>query len=259
MLGGWLTKFNFGPARKGRFICHIGPPKTGTTSVQKALQNLNASDIHYLGTKQPRNTNEPNTLFADLSYAVRSETTPAEQRAIKRRIGKIISVKQYIIVSEEMLLISQQGATYVDKLSRLAQLLKGTDTRLILTLREPVSALKSFYTEIYYRQETRPLVSFEAFLASDQASIFDYPALLSALKSAGFPKVKLLSFTREQADLRLAELTGCSEHTDSLTLETANETEPELRARIDALTVPQALAENLAEGYQHALNLAKGS
>lgn len=37
-----------------KFILHLGPPKTATTSFQLFFQNLECSELEYLGIKQIR-------------------------------------------------------------------------------------------------------------------------------------------------------------------------------------------------------------
>ena len=68
-----------------------------------------------------------------------------------RKIDHALKSGIDLILSEEMLLVSQHGAGFEQKLQRLGQVVNLYPSVIIISLREPVAALKSFYAEIYFR------------------------------------------------------------------------------------------------------------
>lgn len=244
-----ITKFFRGGPRTGRFICHIGPPKTATTAIQSALQKISGGPVRYLGTFQPRQGNSRNGIYAAIMELIRTDPSRESVDQIQDEIGRVLEGGTDLVLSEEMLLVSQDGASIEQKLKRLSQAIECFSCVVIVTLREPVAALKSLYSEIYFRQEVLPRISFEEFLASDQARVFDYPHLLETLRKCGFDNVRCFSLQKGQHRIKLASFTGFPEHGQFLQLISTNQTEEKFREQLDALVVPEELATHLRKGY----------
>ena len=172
-----------------------------------------------------------------------------------RKINHALKFGIDLIVSEEMFLVSQHGAGFEQKLQRLGQVINRYPSLIIISLREPVAALKSFYAEVYFRQQVQPRISFGEFLVSNQARVFDYLYLLETLRKYGFKNVKFVSIQLGQNEIQLADFTGYQEHDQLLQLSNANQTEAIFREQVDALEVPEHLALHLRQGYAHALGL----
>lgn len=239
----------------GRFFCHIGPPKTASTAIQSALQNISGGRVRYEGTFQPRNANRIDGVYTELMNLVRIDSSIDAVDKVQRQITRELRSGTDLIISEEMLLVSQDDAQFERKLQRLAQVTGPYRCKIIITLREPVAALKSLYVEIYFRQKVVPLLSFGEFLTSDQARVFDYPYLLEILRECGFKNVRCLSMPEGNVEIKLADFTGYKKHVQSLHLDIKNQTETTFLRQIDALEVPKDLAEHFRRGYAHALTL----
>lgn len=251
-----LGRFFRGELASGRLICHVGPPKTATTAIQESLQKISAADFCYLGTLQPRARNRRNSIYYDLIYLINSQSTSESDDQIHQQIDKIqrkinrkISFGTDVIISEEMLLVNQNGVNFEQKLHRLGQCISKYDCVIVITLREPVSALKSLYSEIYFRQKKSPSITFEEFLGSSQARVFDYPYLLTVLKKSGFDNVRFLSIQNEGRSIVLGDFTGRPHHNEKLQMEASNATEYEFRKKAKELVVPDDLKSHLSLGY----------
>ena len=249
-----IARYFSGDSTTGRFFCHVGPPKTATTAIQSALQEIRRGPVRYLGTLQPRNRNNRNSIYSNLMDLIRTEPSRNHVDQIQRKIGQALKRGTDLFISEEMLLVNQDGASFEQKLQRLSRILECYPCVIIISLREPIAALRSFYSEIYFRQQVLPRISFEDFLASDQARVFDYPYLLAMLRRVGFDNVKFFSFQSGQSGIRLSDFTGCPEHDQFLQLSNENRTEERFRKQLDALEVPEELALHLRMGYAHAID-----
>lgn len=185
-----MARFLYNKSAMGRFICHIGPPKTATTAIQSALQKISGGSVEYLGTFQPRNVNKSKGIYSNLTTLVESQPNRYNIYRNMRKIDHALKSGIDLILSEEMLLVSQHGAGFEQKLQRLGQVVNLYPSVIVISLREPVTALKSFYAEIYFRQQVQPRISFEEFWASNQARVFDYLYLLETLRKCGFDNIR---------------------------------------------------------------------
>jgi hypothetical protein len=242
-----------GKSATGRLICHLGPPKTATTAIQQSLQKISSSDVRYLGTFQPRDRNKRNSIYSDLIRLINSDPTHDDINSIQRKIDWELKSGGYLIISEEMFLINQDNAHFEQKLYRIGQVIGQYNCVIVVTLREPVSALKSLYSEIYFRQKTLPKISFEDFLNSDQACVYDYPYLLATLKSSGLDNVRCLSIQQGQHKISLSDFTGFRGHNQQLELTTSNQTEEKFHKQVNALVVPESLKMHLSLGYTQTM------
>lgn len=135
---------------KHRVYCHIGLPKTATTTLQlDYFPHLDKSRYVYLGVAQPRGDAQSDVLYTQIMKAINSgEGIEAASVALQLRIKK---ERKSIVFSEEMLTVSVSNLPWQEKLLRLKEVLEGTDYSLLVTVREPVSAMFSFYLELYSR------------------------------------------------------------------------------------------------------------
>jgi hypothetical protein len=239
------------PAR-GRLVLHLGPPKTGTTALQIGLQKLRQAKFAYVGTLQSRSRNAPQGIHARLGKATRADMPDDFLARLLFLIDVRLKAGTDLMLSEEMLLVDQPIATFQEKLERLGQICGAFQPRIVLTPREPVSALKSLYNELYIRQAMQPHKDFAAFLDSGQARVYDYPYVLDLLRKAGFADIRGVQIERGKERVPLSDITGIGAHSSEVELALANETAPEEKALIATLEVPEEMAARLTDGY-HAV------
>ena len=128
-----------------KLYIHIGLPKTATTTLQTDFfQLLDSKSIKYVGVRQPR------SISADPEYdafikAIYQGTGIAE---VREMFSRVLEGGTSLLLSEEMITVSQVGATWQDKLVNCAEILDGFDYKILVTVRDPVSAMFSYYVEL---------------------------------------------------------------------------------------------------------------
>lgn len=167
----------------------VGPPKTGTTSLQVALESKarqDPSSIRYHGAFQPRSRNN-GSLAWRLHNAFFSGSRIAELVTIKQELNNLLMASNVpVVISEEMFLVSQSKLGWTKKLEYLSLVVEPSMTTIVIALREPGAALRSYYREIF---ESLPLIyrlSFRAWCFCDQARVFNYNAIAEAASGLGF-------------------------------------------------------------------------
>jgi hypothetical protein len=122
-------------------IYHIGLPKTGTTSLQFALQ----TNPRYLGTFQPRAGNKSKEPYKALTNFLLGKSDD---------IG--LELPESFIYSEEEILVNGTENKVIDNLNRLFSILQPED-RILISTRQTESAVVSAYYEFYRFLEHTPL------------------------------------------------------------------------------------------------------
>lgn len=122
-------------------IYHIGLPKTGTTSLQFALQ----TNPRYLGTFQPRAGNKSKEPYKALTNFLLGNSDD---------IG--LELPESFIYSEEEILVNSTENKVIENLSRLFSILQPED-RILISTRQTESAVVSAYYEFYRFLEHTPL------------------------------------------------------------------------------------------------------
>lgn len=156
---------------------HIGLPKTATTTLQTDL--FPKLGVRYLGINQPRGIKSNDLLFNLIYQSIVSGTkNDLVRQAIRRELKK----GNNLLFSEELVTVSDSAVSWRKRLENLAQILKGVRYEIIVTVREPVSALFSYYCEIF---KTLPRADREDFmncvLTSENMEIFHYEKLSDEL------------------------------------------------------------------------------
>lgn len=166
-----------------RVYVHIGLPKTATTTLQlDYFPHVNNKEYLFLGIRQPRGQKESDPLFTQVISAARSGDSIAEaNQALK---GRLAEKQQSLIISEEMLTVSSTQVTWQEQLSNLGKILEGIDHKLLVTVREPVSAMFSFYVELYERFQKKGLPFQELAVSDNDFRIYNYDSLLKALSES---------------------------------------------------------------------------
>lgn len=190
----------------GRLFLHIGPPKTATTSLQYALQSAEREWFVYGGVHQPRgpDRNDLCRRVHDLCRHGGDDTDAVAE--LHREIDDALASGRHLILSEEMFLVYQHGASQADKLFRLASLTTSLPRTVLLTVRDPVVGMESLYQEIFRSLPLDLQVRFDRFVRHERGLAFDYARVLRLLEEVGFEDVRLLDFealTRSSVPLRV--------------------------------------------------------
>lgn len=179
----------------GHLFVHIGPPKSATTSLQCALEGIDHPRFVYGGVLQPRNRNHDTYAKTVLEYCTPDGgAVERVAQAMAEDIRRQVAMGKCVVISEEMLLLSQERSTWREKLQRLKALLGDIPTTVLVTVRNPEEALPSLYQEIYRSLPIRMKLSFAAFCKSEQSNCYDFHLILNELDALGFEPVRLLHF-----------------------------------------------------------------
>lgn len=175
------------------YFIHIGPPKTATTSLQEYFINNKFKDISYEGVLQPR-TRKDKTLCKSIYRKVTSKHDLKTADFIE--LIQNDSDPKIKFLSEEMFLVESKGMSWKDKIERLYQLTSLIDTTILLVIREPVSAIRSYYQELYYQIDKAKIKSINEFAKSNYCEIYRYDDLIKFISQTGFKKIKILEFKK---------------------------------------------------------------
>jgi len=164
-------------------VIHIGLPKTATTALQKyVFQVLPAEKFCYLGTRQPRSSND-SKAYMNVMAALEANTAQATELIdIAKADLSHIGAEKVVVLSEEMIAVDT-NTQWQEKIARLATVLQGSDSKIIVTVRNPLHAVFSLYVEIF-RSVERQSPTFAQFLLSNQAKIYDYYYLISVIRES---------------------------------------------------------------------------
>ena len=169
----------------GKLIVHIGLPKTATTSVQISLfQNYNLQDLNYLGVVQPRSKKQKKEYYQftnalDCKDSKSSKAIFDTKKTLQQLIRK--SPQRNILISEEGITVDGALTNWQVKLSRLGEILKGFEYKVLVTVREPVSASYSLYCELYPKIKNKYPNFMDFFEHSNSVKIYHYDELIKHL------------------------------------------------------------------------------
>ena len=164
-------------------ILHIGLPKTATTLLQKHVFNNLNKEVDYLGVLQPRTENQ-DRLYEDIIRLIdknHDEYRDDFNRVNSELVVRLNKNKVPLLLSEEMICVDSEFVCWQEKLKRLSELFVGHDMQILVTVREPVSAIFSYYVEIYHSIKiTYPNV-IDFANKSNLAGIYNYEYLDSVI------------------------------------------------------------------------------
>lgn len=178
----------------GRVFLHIGPPKTATTALQYAFEEIADETLIYGGTFQPRERNSGS--LSDILLRAAGGHQAQRGRPLEEaldRIGEAVRSGKIVVISEEMLSLSM-NTSMADKLTFLGQCFAGLPTTIILCIRNPQEAIPSLYQELYRVQPFLTKLSFSRFCRSDTVECYDYRKIISLLQEAGLGTIRIISF-----------------------------------------------------------------
>ena len=158
---------------------------------------------------QPRDRNL-GSLSSRLHAATKNQGFAHDPDVLKLQSDlKSILAQEPLIISEEMFLVSERGISWRTKIRRLRLMLGPISCTLIVTLRNPIQALPSYYREIFRSLPILHRLSFRLFCVSDRALVFDYLALGKHIRNCGFSSINYVDMRLLAAGaISLTALTG---------------------------------------------------
>jgi hypothetical protein len=208
-----------------KVILHIGLPKTATTLLQQHVFAKLNQKIDYIGIKHPREQ-EQEPLFVKIWQSVCSEQSEFNQNidalrdCIKSRLH--MNNKPFVL-SEECFCLDIGKTSWQEKLNRLASVFNEHEIQMLVTIRNPVSAIFSYYVETYplIKSKYPDLISFAN--KSNLAKIYNYEYLDSVIMNAfGNVKICYVPFELLKNKRFLPEILNLIEINDELELELPN-------------------------------------
>lgn len=165
--------------RPGKIIIHVGLPKTATTTLQEDVFPKLVSDCFaYLGVVHPRSEALQHFLFESIYKAI---ATGDVDHGLHQQISGELSLGKTILFSEEMITASEGHYSWRTKLRNLKNIVKQYDYEIIVTVREPVSALFSYYCELFPRLSNGANGFRECVLEREEFEIYHYGKLIDVL------------------------------------------------------------------------------
>lgn len=180
----------------GRVFLHVGPPKTGTTSLQLALQQLALPRLHYVGVSQPRADFE-NADIRLLSAISKGTVTFASEpaRTLRSTLEERITSGDTVVISEEMFVVANDEATIRKQLRNVVEFLGGLPLTAVVTLRDPRAAIPSYFQEIYSSLPIGLTRNLDSFARDGRNFCYDYFALCEFIEALEVD-IQLADFNR---------------------------------------------------------------
>lgn len=173
-----------------KIYLHIGPPKTGTTSLQYWLNGENFNNYSYEGVIQPRENDS-----TALSNLLSGKISNHQKSCLIEKIQDKIKHKS-LIISEELFTVIGDRLEWENSMKILLEVLHNFNPTIIICLREPHAAIRSYYQEIYHRLSPPLQKNVNMFAKSDWCFPYDYNELANSLLKIGFADIKFISFDR---------------------------------------------------------------
>jgi|SRR5690554_690149 len=184
-----------------KIILHLGPPKTGTTTIQEILTNELSNN--YLG-----NLSNNTTLTEKMISYIKGDLK-ANLKEIKSEIESLyLNSESSLIYSDERVLLEYTTfSNWNTQLRKLFDIFRFDNIALevVLCLRNPKDALPSLFQQLRNIKWISKL-SLSEFLTTRQASIFNYNVLEKELINSGFSNISYYNFEilkDKQLDLSL--------------------------------------------------------
>jgi hypothetical protein len=152
-----------------KHFLHIGLPKTGTTTLQQKVFPEVFSEGFYAGRyADDKLSSKILSVIQEVSigYGVNSEAKVRYKEALQ----EIPAQKKFLLLSDEMLTVNSEGVTWDEKINNVLKFLSGYEVSVIITIRDPIAALYSFYIETYNVREKG--VGFSEYMLLSQAKIY---------------------------------------------------------------------------------------
>lgn len=173
-----------------KYFIHIGPPKTATTSLQHYFIENKIPNICYGGILQPRK-NKDTTPCATLYKNIKRNKLDYSLNSLNQ-----FNSDKICFLSEEMFLVNSKYLSWKEKIYRLHEIVSPYQPNILIVLRDPEQAIRSYYREIYHVVNHIKIRNINAFAKSIHCEIYNYEFLINSLKDLGFNKIKVLSFEK---------------------------------------------------------------
>jgi hypothetical protein len=160
-----------------KIYVHIGLPKTATTSLQQDLFPR-FEGVKYFGVTHPRSSNyDPGTVYGAFMIGMYTGDTQFFEAALQQ-----CDPAEGVLISEEMITVGTERADWQRNLKNVRRLLGQHDYRLLITVRDPLDAMYSYYVERYdYFRETYKVFD-QRIIQSFNMGIYRYQSFLKFLK-----------------------------------------------------------------------------
>ena len=151
------------------------------------FSKLSEKSINYLGVFQPRN-NDQNEIYTEFYRAIYSGK---KINKIQKRLESELQKGKNLLISEEMIVVSTLNNNWRDNIKNLSKIIMPYDYKIIITVREPVKAMFSYYVE-RYKTYKKLKKSFEKIALEDESmEIYHYKLLFEHLLKY-FDKEKIM-------------------------------------------------------------------
>lgn len=245
-----------------RIYLHVGPPKTGTTSLQMALQEAELPGLAYVGTRQPRSHYPDSKIRLLTRLAGGDKLTTDESAELRSAFDEPLRVGQALIVSEEMLTVDKTEASIRARISRAIEYFReelGLSVRVILTLRNPIDAIPSYYQEIFQSLPENMAYDFSIFARDGRVFCYDYAALIDHVRSCG-AEINVIEFERLTSEgVPLTAVLGADCGTNVvLRLGKANQGNKSISGRrLPSITLAHRLRDSRLRQYLHRSGISR--
>lgn len=199
---------------KGQIVCHIGPSKTATTTMQIALNSIDIADFLFAGTFQPRDLNAGSLSQRLHEFCAKKRViSSTDQVNLTRELSDQVAAGKTVFISEEMFLVHQDDASIEEKINALKIVFDDLPCQILVTLRNPNFALASYFQEIFKSLPVNLQLDYSNFCRDQRALCYDYEKLLTVINDAGFEDVGFIDFDVLTAGkIDLGELIGKDEY-----------------------------------------------
>lgn len=183
--------------KKKRVVLHIGLPKTATTLLQQHVFIKLNHKFDYVGVRQPRALPQDD-IYSKIWNIVCADIKEYQQQfeLVKEHLHlRLNSNDRPFLLSEECFCLDAGQISWQEKLKRLANLFKDYDIQVLVTVRHPVSAIFSYYVELYpsIKSDFKTLIDFVN--KSNLAKIYNYEYLDTVINNSfGNIKVEYVPF-----------------------------------------------------------------
>ncbi|MFC2089133.1 hypothetical protein ACFLT1_00040 [Bacteroidota bacterium] len=172
-----------------KIIVHIGLPKTATSSLQvECFTNLNDCRIKYLGLKDPRESKQSKLYLHFYNSVTKGTNIDETSDLFKNELEKGYD----LLISDEMIVVGD----WQMKIRNLFNIINELDYKLLVTVREPASAMFSYYTELYHIFEKEKRSFTELALQHNYMKIYHYKIFFQFLLQY-FDKTRIKVFKFE--------------------------------------------------------------
>lgn len=197
---------------------HLGPPKTGSTSLQHLFAQLSDAEnplIAYIGIRHERGSflqviDPASNRILERSYLLdsRQVTEPTwREDELRTALIELSQTGQTIVLSDEMYLIDQPtGVRWQTKVKSLWTRFDRLQVTPLIIMRNPKDAVRSLYLQSISNNQQQFRWVYRvfpfSFWFSNNVRAYDYEYVLRILKESGASRVRVL-LLEDIADRRL--------------------------------------------------------